>query len=154
MTLVLSCFPATGKTHYFNNNKETCLDSDSSKFDKANFPQNYIDHIKENLNKGYEFILVSTHKEVRAALVEAGIEFCIVCPMKTDKLAYLERYIRRGSSIEFLRFMDKNWLSFIDEIFKFKKDNNIKFACVGSERYLSDCVEELLDKSSSFWISE
>jgi spore cortex formation protein SpoVR/YcgB (stage V sporulation) len=51
-TLVISAFPGCGKSHFFRNNKDKeVLDSDSSKFDKAHFPKNYIEHIKSNLGK-------------------------------------------------------------------------------------------------------
>jgi hypothetical protein len=50
-------------------------DSDSSKFDKANFPDNYIEHIKQKISEGYARIFISSHKEVREALVKNGLEF-------------------------------------------------------------------------------
>ena len=47
-TIVISAFPACGKTYAFNNFQDSysILDSDSSKFDKTYFPDNYIKHIK------------------------------------------------------------------------------------------------------------
>src|SRR5574344_1219437 len=84
---VLSVYPATGKSFFtrkyeFNNIK--ILDSDSSKYiwlyDDNNkktternpeFPTNYIQHIKDNLDTA-DIIFVSSHKSVRDALVEAG----------------------------------------------------------------------------------
>jgi len=67
---VYSAFPGTGKTTYFNNTYKNVLDSDSSKFDKADFPSNYIEHIKRNLEDDtVEKIMVSSHKDVRDALV-------------------------------------------------------------------------------------
>jgi hypothetical protein len=39
-TSVISAFPGCGKSHYFRENKDkSILDSDSSKFDKSNFPE-------------------------------------------------------------------------------------------------------------------
>ena len=58
---VFSVFPGVGKTHFYNQNKENTRDSDSSTFDKSEFPQNYIDHIKELLeDESIEHILVSS----------------------------------------------------------------------------------------------
>jgi hypothetical protein len=49
-TMVISAFPGCGKSHYFRNNSDKIvLDSDSSTFDKSDFPRNYIQHIKSNL---------------------------------------------------------------------------------------------------------
>ena len=50
-TMLYAGFPAVGKSYFYNNSDLTVLDSDSSKFDKAFFPQNYIEHIKANLGK-------------------------------------------------------------------------------------------------------
>ena len=64
-TLVVSAFPGCGKSHLFRNKGEKkILDSDSSTFDKSQFPQNYIEHIKFNIGE-VDIILVSSHKEVR-----------------------------------------------------------------------------------------
>ena len=48
-TKVYSAFPGVGKTTYFNTTDKNVLDSDSSKFDKKNFPANYIEHIERNI---------------------------------------------------------------------------------------------------------
>lgn len=49
-TKVYSAFPGVGKTTYFNTTSKNVLDSDSSKFDKREFPKNYIQHIKHPVN--------------------------------------------------------------------------------------------------------
>ena len=105
-TKIISAFPACGKTYAFeklNENGYEILDSDSSKFswmdvvDKVyemknrgkelqrryikvrnpEFPSNYIQHIKENIGKA-DYIFVSSHKEVRDALIQNGIYFTLV----------------------------------------------------------------------------
>jgi hypothetical protein len=74
-TKVISAFPGCGKTHLFKTHKnKIILDSDSSTFDKKYFPQNYIKHIKENIGK-VDIILVSSHSDVRSALVNENIDF-------------------------------------------------------------------------------
>jgi len=79
--IVIAGFPGVGKTTFYNNTTLDVLDSDSSKFDKDDFPQNYIEHIKKNLDK-VDIILVSTHKEVREALKKEKISFIIIVPDK------------------------------------------------------------------------
>ena len=74
-TKVYSAFPDVGKTTYFNTTNRNVLDSDSSKFDKKHFPDNYIDHIKRNVeDPKVDKILVSSHKDVRDALLKKGAE--------------------------------------------------------------------------------
>ncbi len=44
-TKVYSAFPGVGKTTYFNTTDKNVLDSDSSKFDKKNFPSKNLIHL-------------------------------------------------------------------------------------------------------------
>jgi adenylate kinase len=77
-TVVVSGFPGVGKSTLFAQAKgRRILDSDSTDFSWAdaakkvrhpNWPQNYIDHIRNNLGRA-DIILVSSHDVVRDALV-------------------------------------------------------------------------------------
>lgn len=126
ITKIVSAFPGTGKSTYHSKNKETTLDSDSSKFswilnengDKIRnpeFPKNYIDHIKENIGK-YEFIFVSSHKEVRDALFENCIFFYLIYPSPNRKNEFIERYRQRGDNENFIKLVSDNWDKWMDEI--------------------------------------
>lgn len=123
---VIAAFPGMGKTHLFNNCKDkVVLDSDSSNFSwvvengekKRNpeFPSNYIKHIKENLDK-CDIILVSSHEEVRNALIENEVYFELCYPSLDDKEIYIERYIRRGSPEAFINLISNNWDKWITDI--------------------------------------
>ena len=114
-TLVIAGFPGVGKSHTFNNVDLNILDSDSSKFDKKDFPENYIAHIKENLGV-CDIIFVSTHKEVREALKENNIPFVLVYPEKELLSEYKHRYFKRGNRPEFIDFIESNWDTFINDI--------------------------------------
>lgn len=121
-TRIISAFPGTGKTTFYKANKEITLDSDSSDFSwvesggkkvrNPEFPQNYIDHIKENIGK-YEFILVSSHEEVRDALKANCLFFYLVYPPYEDRELYLKRYRERGNSESFVKLLDKNWMDWV-----------------------------------------
>lgn len=113
MTKVISGFPGVGKSTLFASGAK-CSDSDSSKFDKAHFPGNYIEHIKGLLAKGeLDYIFVSSHDNVRAALVSEGIEFTLVYPNISLKEEYLKRYAERGSPQPFLDLMERSWGNFV-----------------------------------------
>lgn len=145
-TKIISAFPGCGKTHFFNQNKNVCLDSDSSLFSWSYnedgtkirnplFPQNYIDHIKENIGK-YEYIFISSHEEVRNALLDECIFFYLVYPSYEMKDSFVERYIERGSPKEFASLINTNWHNWLNDIWVtpsigFKK---IKM----TEKYLGD----------------
>lgn len=111
--LVISGFPGVGKstiTHRY----PWIRDSDSSTFDKAYFPTNYVEHIQSVIKKK-ETILVSSHKAVREALKEAGIPFNLYYPDIQCKDEYLERYRRRGSPDSFVKLLEGFWAAWIGE---------------------------------------
>lgn len=126
-TKIISAFPGTGKTTFHKKYPELCLDSDSSKFswllDKEGekiigvdgnptrnpeFPDNYINHIKENIGK-YKYIFVSLHKEVRDALTHNCIYYLLVYPTRERKEEFLRNYKNRGNDENFIQLLDKNW---------------------------------------------
>lgn len=121
-TLLCAAFPGTGKSYYCSNGNWSqyvpdgwCCDSDSSQFDKSNFPQNYIEHIKQRIADKYARIFISSHKEVREALVENGLKFTLIYPDKSLKQEYVNRYKEQGNSDQFITLLEKNWDNWIDE---------------------------------------
>lgn len=136
-TKIISAFPACGKTYVFKNFKDkVILDSDSSKFSwvivannkvrHPDFPENYINHIKENIGK-VDYILVSSHEEVRRALEKAGIDFYLVYPDKSLKEEWIGRCFLRGSGEGFCQLIADNWDNWIDGLEEdSKKHKSIK----------------------------
>jgi len=144
-TTVISAFPGTGKTHFYNNEKFTVLDSDSSKFSWLNgernpdFPQNYIQHIKGRLGR-VQIILVSSHKEVREELSKAGIKFWLLYPELSLKSEYIDRYKKRGDTLEFIDMMSNNWDKFIQDM---QSQTGCIHLPMSKGRYISDYLWEL-----------
>lgn len=104
------------------------LDSDSSLFSwiydengnktdvrNPDFPNNYIQHIKDHIDTE-DAIFVSSHKVVRDALRENGIEYILVYPEKDMLQEFLWRFKNRGNTEEFIKFITDNWDNFIDEM--------------------------------------
>lgn len=121
-TIIISAFPATGKTYFYQTVNLKVSDSDSSQFSwlpnkqrNPKFPQNYIDHIKKLIGN-VDIILVSSHKTVRDALVKEGLKFTLVYPDRKLRVQYLIRCAVRGSDEGFITMLDKMWDSFIDEM--------------------------------------
>lgn len=115
-----------------NNMGEPCgekiLDIDSSLFswiydengNKTNvrnpeFPQNYIEHIKEHMDTE-DIIFVSSHKVVRDALKSEGIPYYLVYPRKDMKYKWMYRFEERGNDEAFIKFQDEHWDEFIDDM--------------------------------------
>lgn len=140
MTKVISGFPGVGKSTLFNKGLN-CSDSDSSKFDKTDFPRNYIEHLKGLIAAGnLDYIFVSSHASVRAALVDAGIDFTLVYPNIALKKEYMQRYVERGSPQPFLDLMDKQWANFIIDC-STQQDCNI--AVLQEGQFLADILDQL-----------
>jgi hypothetical protein len=148
-TKIISAFPGTGKSYYYGKYPNTTLDSDSSNFSwvkdengnntkerNPEFPQNYINHIKENIGK-YKYIFVSSHKEVRDALLDNCLFFYLVYPSENRKDEFLERYRSRGNDEKFIKLISDNWEKWVREIYW------INNGCEKIEMVLDNLEDEL-----------
>lgn len=113
---IVSGFPGIGKSTFAEKYGNKVSDSDSSKFDKAEFPTNYMRHIVEQA-KTKDWVMVSSHDVVRKALVELKLPFTLVYPYKELKNEYLQRYADRGSPKAFIDMMDAKWDQFVTECY-------------------------------------
>lgn len=135
---VISGFPGIGKSEYVRCTQARVCDSDSSGFDKNNFPLNYIEHILAR-RWTHDTILVSSHAEVRQALCDHHIHYTLVYPQLELKEAFLERYRRRGSPDSFVSMMDTNWNSFVTGCIE---QSGCKHVTIDRpDQYLSDVLE-------------
>lgn len=149
---IYSVFPACGKTWLFDHQEELglkILDSDSSQFSwmyvgdekvrNPDFPRNYIEHIKSNIDK-YDYIFVSTHSSVREALDKENISFALVFPRRRCKAEWVGRcFIREqnGESGCGAKAMFDNWDLWIDDCEK---------AAIYSRSLMLDCGEYFSEK--------
>jgi hypothetical protein len=149
-TKVIAGFPGIGKSVLFNSDSDLkVLDSDSSHFSWAiingekqrhpDFPNNYMEHIKEYIGKA-DIILISSHDVVREALKENGIEYTLVYPSVELKEEYIERYKNRGNNEGFVNFISSNWENFIEDI---EKETFPDLIRLDSGEFLSDVLEAI-----------
>lgn len=82
-------------------------------------------------------ILISSHKEVRDALVENDLSFILVYPSRDIKDEYIKRYVDRGNNESFVDLLNKNWDNWLSEL-------ETQEGCVKIElkegQYLSDVI--------------
>lgn len=150
-TFVISGFPGVGKSFVSRKlTSYTTLDLDSSSFSwlregerNPDFPNNYMSAILESLGK-YDFVFVSSHDTVREALARVGIPYINVYPERSLKQNFLDRYMHRGSSIEFCEMMDANFDNFIS---KMEEDTA---AIHMSLRRAGDTLEDVCSQLSMF----
>ncbi len=106
------------------------------------FPNNYIEHIKENIGKA-DYIFVSTHEEVRKALTAARIDFALVFPERSLKAEWVGRCFLRGSGEKFCQLIADNWEYWLSQMEEEVVYNNRKHYRLKSNEYLSDALEHI-----------
>lgn len=113
---IVAAFTGTGKTRFRSVHGNKALDLDSSAYSsEENFPYNYLEAILNNLD-GYDYILISTHSEIRNLLGEENIEYSLVFPKNHLKNEYIKRLYDRGSSNNLISFISDNWDSFMIDL--------------------------------------
>jgi len=159
--VIISAFPGIGKTYAVQNSNMNLIDSDSSKFswiydengNKTNtrnpeFPQNYIDNIKNLLNnKSIDCIFISSHEDVKKALDENNIDFISVYPNKDNKESHIKRLKERLTGLnndKFISIIESNWDNWIpdnrDSEYK-KYKNCINVLWLGTNTYMTDICD-------------
>jgi hypothetical protein len=116
MTYVISGFSGIGKSTAAEHN-DNVVDFESSTYShfedgtiNPEFPNNYVVAldlaIKKNPDKIY---LVSCHKNVRELLSTRGISYIVVAPYRDQRNDYMIRWLKRGSSQNFIASMYYRW---------------------------------------------
>lgn len=101
------------------------------------FPRNYIDALCELMDKDLaSHYLVSCHKEVREELKQRNLGYIIVLPTKDQKNEYMRRWLKRGSSVEFITAMCNRW----DDMIKSCEEDDAPKIYLNSGEYISDLI--------------
>lgn len=140
--LVVSAFPATGKSYLAERNSEL-VDSDSSLYSwewrgpetrvrHSAWPGNYLEHIRANLADDRS-VLCSTHEEVRGVLVKAGLSFVLVYPRADLRTEYIDRMRERGSPGGLIQVVADRWFSWMADL---RKQDGCAHVVLGPGEYL------------------
>lgn len=102
-----------------------------------NFPNNYIDAVLNRCSKHRgEIYLLSCHQEVRDELKRRGVDYIIVMPTIYQKNEYLKRWLRRGSTTDFIVSMEKRW----GEMIRSCEEDNAPKIYLDENEYISDVL--------------
>jgi hypothetical protein len=141
-TFIIAGFHGIGKTvmsDIYKNTDFKVLDCDSRKFEKKiDFPNNYISYIKKQMGK-FDIILVSSHLSVRESLNELYPDFISVIPRKDRKEDIIINYKFRKANNDFIKSLETNWNSWLNEIRKSKLGNGL--IELNSRDFLSNVVK-------------
>lgn len=107
------------------------------KLKNPDFPNNYINHIKENIGK-VDYILVSSHEVVRQVMKKEKIPYILVYPNKSLLEEWIGRCYLRDSNKQFIDNLIQNWDLWLDSCI------NDKYATyhfeLGHREYLPDVI--------------
>ncbi len=142
--VIISGFAGIGKTglkeHVPHFDGKKIYDLSSSYFRKnPGWEKVYCD-LAINLAREYDYVFISTHNMVINELLSRGTKFYIVYPKQYCKDEYIQRYIKRGNSKEYIEKFIKNWDFFIKLLDDVPSDNKITLR---TGQYLSDVIERL-----------
>lgn len=155
--MIIAAFAGCGKTTFANMNNSTLdlhsmpfkyfLDGrndlgEAGKADPYNkirpeWPYNYVSAI-ENAMNNYMYVLIPSDFQVLALLENKQICYTLVYPHRNSKYEYLERYINRENSRNFLSIFYGNWEWFIDNL---ESDTYGEKIVLQSHQFLSDVIK-------------
>lgn len=135
MIMIICGFAGIGKSYLAKNGKGW-VDLESTPF-KKNWDL-YSDVAMHMDKNGYD-VMVSCHKPLRDILIEKGADFYVFVPNIEDKEEYIQRYINRGNTQEFIDMFKSNYEKFLEEIYS---DKRLKIVSIDGDKYLKDYVYE------------
>lgn len=164
-TKIFSVFPVSGKTYAAKKLTEQgykVLDLDSSEYSHKyynfsvdgykvdrvqdpSFPQNYIKAIKDAIGE-YDFIFISTHREVREELEKNNIRYSLVYPNCSMKNEWVGRCYLKGDK-ELCDKLANNWNQWNKELdnVTYSNDgctNRVFLNSSFDTRYLYDAIKK------------
>lgn len=134
-TRIISAFPATGKSTLTKKGYEdaTFLDLDSSGF-KDDWPASYFKAIQNAIGT-VDYILISSHTEVRDHLVDQHYSWTLVNPYHAMRNEIIGRLHLRGDSQDMIGFIAGAWDSITDVT---RYNAECAKCMLGSNEYLAD----------------
>ncbi|KAL6890911.1 hypothetical protein GGI43DRAFT_209973 [Trichoderma evansii] len=152
--VIICAFIASGKTWLTTYSKQlglsgfNVLDLDSSVIPKengqraSNFKELYLAKVKESIAPN-TIVLISTHEEIRSALVEEGLDFALVYPRRDLKGEWIKRLRSRKSPEGLINIVDKDWASMLGEC---EEQGGCSHFILERGQYLSDKIENIMQK--------
>jgi len=139
-TKIISAFSGCGKTYLSKiKSNKIIYDLSCSRFEKTNFPQNYITEIKRMIGK-VDILLISTHKSIRDELVKNNIHYTLVFPHENLKDEYMNRYKNRTTPQRVIDLIDKNWYTWNYEM---KNQIGCDKIILQSNQFLSNIIKKV-----------
>lgn len=151
--IIISAFIASGKTWLTANAKRlnlsryNVLDLDSTLIPKvdgqraSDFKAAYLAKVKQSISPN-TVILISTHEEIRSALVEEGLNFALVYPPSNSKEGWIKRLHARNSPESLVEIVRRGWSMMLDEC---ENQGGCSHFVLQEGQYLSDIIGNVIE---------
>lgn len=155
--IIICAFIASGKTWLTTKPKSlglseyNILDLDSLVIPKengqraGNFKELYLARLKGLLAPN-TIVLISTHEEIRSALVEERLDYALVYPRRGLLEEWMKRLKSRGSPESLINLVDNNWENMLGEC---EKQSHCAHVTLNKGEYLSDKIKMIVEQMIS-----
>lgn len=133
-TKIIAAFPGTGKTYICKNTEVKAIEIEYWKYKDNGLQKEYVVDIKKSFGN-VEYIFISTDPQGLKLLYNEGFPIVLVYPENGLREEYLDRYIERDSTYDFIGSFMKYWNIWIDEL---KRQSYCKHIILKSGEYLQD----------------
>jgi hypothetical protein len=134
---VYAAFCGTGKSYLCNNFPEVYKEIEDWKYrNNSNFPSNYVYEVIKNVDQS-KYLFIATDPVILKAINAAGIKIVLVYPEISLRNEYLDRYIERGSSYDFVGTFMINWKKWITEL---QEQSYCEHKILKSKQFLKDVL--------------
>lgn len=137
-TILCASWCGTGKTYICENTDISSIEIEYWEY-KDGLQREYVEDIKKYFGKVH-YIFIATDPEGLRLLHNEGFNITLVYPKNELREEYLDRYINRGSSADFIGTFMKYWNTWIDEL---KDQSYCKHIILDKGQYLEDIINGL-----------
>jgi len=137
-TKIIAAFCGTGKTYLTEKDNLNCVEIEYWRYKEGRHKQYIEDVWKYFRNRKYIFI--ATDPEGLKLLKKEGFKITLVYPSIELRNEYLDRYIERDDSSNFIGVFMKYWETWINEL---KEQSYCDHIILNKGQYLSDVIEQI-----------
>jgi hypothetical protein len=137
-TIICAAFCGSGKTFICEKTDIKAIEIEYWKYIEKGIQKQYIKDIKKQLGK-VDYIFISTDPESLKLLNKEGLDIILIYPENELREEYLNRYIERDSSTDFIGSFMKYWNPWINEL----KEQKGKHIVLKKDQYLLDILKKL-----------
>ena len=135
-TTLYAAFCGTGKTYICEKTNIKSIEIEYWKYKDKGLQKEYLKYIKDQIEK-VDYIFISTDPDGLKLLNKEGYDITLVYPENELRNEYLDRYIKRDSSYDFIGTFMKHWHIWINEL---KEQKYCKHIVLKSGEYISDII--------------